>query len=153
MDLTSQVVHAHASLSTASDAPRHSSARGGFTLLSLMVSVVLLATGVMAIGAANTTRIRTQTLSSARGAALSIARTYLESVRGRDVWSIEDEALVHVDATGEVNAEGAYTRELLVTVERENLLRVEVVVTGPRLGSPIRLITNTYRGGVLTPLL
>lgn len=149
MDVTSANVQQHDN--TCEAAPRGQ--RKGFTLISLMVAVVLLSTGVMAIGAANTTRIRTQTMSSTRSAALSIARTYLERVRGRDVWSIAEESEARVDASGDPNPAGAYTRRLLVTVERQNLLRVEVVVTGPRMSSPIRLVTNTYRGGTLTPIL
>jgi Tfp pilus assembly protein PilV len=150
MDLTT-LNEQPAVTSNASDAPRGQ--RRGFTLISLMVAVVLLSTGVMAIGAANTTRIRTQTMSSTRSAALSIARTHLESVRGRDVWSIADENEARVDASGQVTSNGAFTRRVHVTVERQNLLRVEVIVTGPRMPSPIRLVTNTYRGGTLTPLL
>jgi type II secretory pathway pseudopilin PulG len=149
MDVTSANVQQNES--TSEVAPRGQ--RKGFTLISLMVAVVLLSTGVMAIGAANTTRIRTQTMSSTRSAALSIARTYLERVRGRDVWSIAEESEARVDASGDLNPAGAYTRRLQVTVERQNLLRVEVIVTGPRMASPIRLVTNTYRGGTLTPIL
>ena len=127
--------------------------RAGFALLSLMVAVVLLATGVMAIGAANTNRIRSQTQSTTRSAALIVARSYLETVRGRDPWSIAAEPAVRVNATGAVTPSGAFTRELLVTVDRLNLLRLEVIVTGPGLSAPIRLLTNAYRGGTMTPIL
>ena len=127
--------------------------RCGFAMLSVMVAVVLLATGVMAIGAANTARIRSQTQSTARSTALNVARSYLETVRGRDPWSVAPEPMMRVSASGEPDAAGAYTRELLVTVERVNLLRLEVVVTGPGLAAPIRLITNAYRGGTMTPIL
>ena len=131
----------------------HKQQRRGFAMLSVMVAVVLLATGVMAIGAANTARIRAQTLSTARSTALNVARSYLETVRGRDPWSVAAEPMMHVNASGEPDAAGAYTRELLVTVERVNLLRLEVVVTGPGLTAPIRLMTNAYRGGTMTPIL
>lgn len=127
--------------------------RKGFALLSLMVAVVLLATGVMAIGAANTARLRSQTQSSARSAALQVARSYLENVRGRDPWSIAAEAVQTVDGSGNVVPNGEFTRELRVTVNQTNLLTLEVIVTGPRMAAPIRLITNTYRGGTMTPIL
>ena len=136
-----------------SAAASHPSQRRGFALLSLMVAVVLLATGVMAIGAANTMRIRTQTQSTMRTTSLNVARTYLENLRGRDPWSLAAEAAVRVNASGAVDPAGAYTRELLVTVERTNLLRIEVVVTGPGTSAPIRLMTNVYRGGTMTPIL
>ena len=127
--------------------------RAGFAPLSVMVAVVLLATGVMAIGAANTVRIRTQTQSTSRSAALNVARSYLENVRGRDPWNITAESATRVNAEGLVDANGAFTRQLLVTVERTNLLRLEVIVTGPGTAAPIRLMTNAYRGGTMTPIL
>jgi hypothetical protein len=127
--------------------------RSGFALLSVMVAVVLLATGVMAIGAANTMRLRTQTQSTTRTTSLNVARTYLENLRGRDPWSLAAEAVVRVNASGAVDPAGAYTRELFVIVERTNLLRIEVVVTGPGTSAPIRLMTNVYRGGTMTPIL
>jgi Tfp pilus assembly protein PilV len=126
--------------------------RAGFALLSVMVAVVLLATGVMAIGAANTVRIRTQTQSTSRSAALNVARSYLENVRG-DPWSIATESATRVNSEGLPDAAGAFTRQLLVTVERTNLLRLEVTVTGPGTAAPIRLMTNAYRGGTMTPIL
>ena len=129
------------------------SQRDGFALLSVMVAVVLLVTGVMAIGAANTVRIRSQTQSTARSTALNVARSYLENVRGRDPWTVTAEPVVRVNASGAVDPNGAYTRELLVYVEHTNLLRLEVVVTGPGTSSPIRLVTNAYRGGTIAPIL
>ncbi len=123
--------------------------RPGFALLSLMVAVVLLATGVMAIGAANTARLRSQTSSTARSAGLNVARTYLENVRGRDPWSLATEAAQQVDGTGAVTPSGEFTRRLTVTVLQTNLLAIEVRVTGPRLSAPIRLVTNVYRGGTI----
>ena len=123
--------------------------RPGFALLSLMVAVVLLATGVMAIGAANTARLRSQTSSTARSAGLNVARTYLENVRGRDPWSLATEAPQRVDGTGAISLSGEFRRRLTVTVLQTNLLAIEVTVTGPRLSAPIRLVTNVYRGGTI----
>ncbi len=127
--------------------------RAGFALLSVMVAVVLLATGVMAIGAANTARLRSQTQSTARSTALHVARSYMESVRGRDPWSVASEPAVRVNANGGVDPAGAYTRELVMTIERANLIRVEVTVTGASSIAPVRLMTNIYRGGTMTPIL
>ncbi|MDZ7630911.1 MAG: hypothetical protein U5K74_06035 [Gemmatimonadaceae bacterium] len=133
---------------------RHAGSRvPDFALLSLMVAVVLLATGVMAIGAANTARLRSQTQSTSRSAALNVARSYLEAVRGRDPWTVVDEAVERVDGSGTPNANGEFTREVRVVVERQNLISIEVIVTGPRMPQPIRLITNAYRGGTIAPIL
>lgn len=123
--------------------------RSGFALLSLMVAVVLLATGVMAIGAANTARLRSQTQSSARSAALNVARSYLESVRGRDAFSIATESAVRVDGSGVVAPSGEFTRTMQVTVVQANLITIEITVIGPRMLAPVRLITSAYRGGTI----
>lgn len=133
---------------------RHAQARGqrdGFTLIALMVAVVLLSTGVMAIGAANTTRIRAQTEASSKDVALNVARQHLENIRGGDPWAIATEAAVQVNASGVASATGEFTRSVTVTVERSNLITVEVEVQGPRLAQPVRLVTNAYRGGTMTP--
>ena len=127
--------------------------RDGFAMLSVMIAVVLLATGVMAIGAANTARLRSQTQSTSRSTGLQVARAYMENVRSRDPWSVASEAAIRVNANGGVDPAGAYLREVVVTVERINLIRVEVVVTGPSTVAPIRLMTNIYRGGTMTPIL
>lgn len=126
--------------------------RHGFALLSIMVAVVLLATGVMAIGAANTTRMRYQTTATSRSAALTLARTYLENVRARDPWSVVPESLAAVDGTGTVTPAGEFTRRLIVTTISANLIRIQVVVTAPRLPSAIVLTTNLYRGGTMAPI-
>ena len=119
--------------------------RSGFALLAIIVAIVVLATAVMAISAANTTRLRTQTISDGRTIALAIARSYLESVRARDPWDLADESPVRVNAAGVADAGGAYTRALEITEERANLLRVEVIVTAPRLATPVQIVTNAFR--------
>jgi hypothetical protein len=120
--------------------------RAGFALLSIMIAIVLIATGVMAIAAANTTRQRQQTVSGARTGALNLARDYSEIVRGRDPWTLTSESPVSVDATGALASTGEFTRELLVSIDKPNLLRVEIVVTATSLTNPVRLVTNIYRG-------
>ncbi|MCC7053772.1 MAG: hypothetical protein IT355_10930 [Gemmatimonadaceae bacterium] len=125
--------------------------RRGFALLSIMVAVVLLATAVMAIGAANTTRLRSQTISTTRTAALSLARDHLEAVRARDPWSVASEAPQAVDATGAPVTGGEFTRELVVTVVQDNLLMLEVIITPRRGTAPVRLITNLFRGARIAP--
>ncbi len=125
--------------------------RAGFALLSIMVAIVLIATGVMAIAAASTTRQRQQTISGARTGALNVARAYSEVLRGRDPWTLTTETAVRVDATGAPASNGEFTRTSLVTVDKPNLLRVEIIVSATSLTNPVRLVTNVYRGVKLTP--
>ncbi len=125
--------------------------RPGFMLVSVMVAIVLLGTAVMAIGAANTTRIRAQTLATSKGAALNVARQHLENLRSQDPWSLTSESGVRVDANGAPSATGEFRRSVSIDVVRQNLIIIEVMVEGQRLAQPIKLITNSYRGGTMTP--
>lgn len=138
-------------VATMASRPRTASLRGGFALLSVMVAVVLLATGVMAIGAANTMRLRSVTRSTVRTTALNLARGFLEELRGRDPWSLATESQIAIDEAGVPAVSGRFTRQLLVTEMRPNLVRVEVIITAVGLSTPIRIVTNTYRGGTMTP--
>jgi type II secretory pathway pseudopilin PulG len=122
----------------------------GFTLLAVIVAIIMLGTGVMAVGAANTMRVRSQTTSTTRGMALQIARSYLEELRGRDPWSLVDEARMGVDADGAPNVSGTYTREMFATVVSPNLVHVRLLVNGPRLAAPVQFETDVYRGGSAT---
>ena len=125
--------------------------RGGFALLSVIIAVIMIATGVMALAAANTTRMKAQTTSTSRTVALNIARDYHEAVRARNPFTLGSEAEARVDAGGNPVANGEYTRELKVTVTRPNLLTVEIIVGVPRNGAPVRLLTSIYRGVKLAP--
>jgi hypothetical protein len=125
--------------------------RPGFMLVSVMVAVVLLATAVMAIGAANTTRIKAQTLATSKGAALNVARQHLENLRSQDPWSLVSESGVRVDASGVPSASGDFRRSVAIEVVRQNLIIIEVTVEGQRLAQPVKLVTNAYRGGTMTP--
>jgi Tfp pilus assembly protein PilV len=131
---------------------QRTSNRGGFALISLMVALFLLSIGVMAVGAANVSRIREQTSATTRARALNIARSHLEELRARDAWSITTEPGTAVNDDGAPSAGGAGTfmRSVAVTIERPNLITVLVEVRAPRLINPVRLSTQLYRGGTMT---
>lgn len=142
---------------TPAAAPQHAPAdgaparRGGFALLSVIVAVMMIATGVMALAAANTSRMKSQTTSTSRTVALNIARDYHEALRGRNPFSLASEAVARVDAGGNPSPNGEYTREVKVTNARANLLEVEIIVGVPRGGTPVRILTNIYKGVKLAP--
>lgn len=125
--------------------------RGGFALLSVIIAVMMIATGVMALAAANTSRMRSQTMSTSRTVALNIARDYHEALRGRNPFTLANEPVARVDAGGNPSPSGEYTREVKVTVTKSNLLTVEIIVGVPRGGTPVRILTNIYRGVKLAP--
>jgi Tfp pilus assembly protein PilV len=124
----------------------------GFALISLMVALFLLSIGVMAVGAANVSRIKEQTSATMRARALNIARSYLEELRARDAWTITDEPGTRVSDDGTIASAGtaAFTRSVGVQIDRPNLITVAVEVHGPRLIAPVRLTTQVYRGGTMT---
>ncbi len=128
----------------------HRIARRGFTLVSMIVAIVLLTVGILALGNANTNTIKHQTLAQNRTNALAIARAYLEEVRARDPWALTSESPVQVGPDGDETAGGVYTRRMVVTEERQNLLLVELFVDFPRSTQPVRLTTYQYRGSGLS---
>jgi type IV pilus assembly protein PilV len=121
-------------------------ARRGFTLVSMIVATILLTVGILALGNANTNTIKNQTLAQNRTNALAIARAYLEEVRSRDPWTLGSESAVKVAADGQLDSQGPYSRSMVVTEERSNLLLIEMFVEFPRAGQPVRLATYQYRG-------
>jgi type II secretory pathway pseudopilin PulG len=120
--------------------------RDGFTIVSMIVAIVLLTVGILALGNANTTTIKSQVLAQNRTNAVAIGRAYLEEVRVRDPWTLTSESPINVGADGVEESGGPYRRSMVVTEERQNLLLVELFVDFPRSEQPVRLTTYQYRG-------
>jgi Tfp pilus assembly protein PilV len=119
---------------------------GGFTLISVLIAIVMLSVGLVALSRSQALLMTTENRLSNSNTALSIARGYLEVVRGRDPWTVVTEAPVTVNQLGVVDVNGTYTRSMDVTLDAPNLLRVTVHVTFPRQTTPTDLITLIYRG-------
>jgi Tfp pilus assembly protein PilV len=124
-------------------------ARKGFTVISMLVAVILLAVGLMSLARASAQTITMQTLAQNRTNAIAISRSYLEQIRTRDPWTVVSEPARAVDAEGVVVANGFYQRTVNVSVTRQNLLKVDVLVTYPRGTQPITLTTSFFRGNGL----
>jgi Tfp pilus assembly protein PilV len=124
-------------------------ARKGFTVISMLVAVILLAVGLMSLARASAQTITMQTLAQNRTNAIAISRAYLEQIRTRDPWTVVSEPTRAVDAEGVIAANGYYQRTVSVSVTRQNLLRVDVMVTYPRGTQPITLSTAFFRGNGL----
>lgn len=118
---------------------------GGFTLVSVLVALAVLAIGLLALARAQAALVASQGNTANRTTALTIARDYAEVLRSRDPWTLVTEAPVAVDARGQPAAGGAYRRGTNVTVLAANLLQVQVQVTYPRAGAPVEIITLIYR--------
>lgn len=118
--------------------------REGFTLISVLVAVVLLSTGIMALArsmwfVANVTRTENQ-----RTQALELATQYMEELRERDPWGLTNEGPTTIDTLGVANAQGTFTRQVIVTNEGTQLMRVVLKVT-PRNSRPLFLTTMIFK--------
>ncbi len=126
--------------------PRHAR---GFTLVSTLVAIILLAVGMTSLATASGNTITMQTLAQNRTNAIAIARSYMEEVRTRDPWTVQSETAARLNSDGQASATGAFVRTLTVAATRNNLLQVDVAVVYPRGSQPVTLTTSFYRGNGL----
>lgn len=123
--------------------------RHGFTVVSMLVAIILLAVGLTSLATASGNTITMQTLAQNRTNAIAIARSFMEEVRTRDPWTLVSETGVRLNADGQTVATGAYVRAMEVAVTRQNLLRINVTVAFPRGTQPVTLTTSFFRGNAL----
>jgi len=119
---------------------------GGYSIAAVLVALVLLSVGILALANAGTQTVMLQTNMATRTNALEVARTYMEEVRSRNPVDITSEDPVQVDEEGAPDANGVFTRELIVEDAGENMKKVSVEVAGPNIGQPIQLTTLVYVG-------
>jgi type II secretory pathway pseudopilin PulG len=124
--------------------------RQGFTLVSMIVAIILLAVGLSSLASANASTMKLQTLAQNRTNAIAIGRSYLEQVRTRDPWLVESEPAVRLGAEGTPESSGPYVRTMTVTETRQNLVKIEVKVDYPRAQTPVLLTTLLFRGNGLS---
>lgn len=130
-------------MSNGTPAPRR--AEGGFTLVSVIVAIVILSTGLLALARAQALLVKSQGDTAARTTGLTIARDYMEVLRSRDPWTIASEAGVTVNSTGTADVAGKFTRSVTVQVIQGNLIQVSINVVYPRGVNPVNLTTLIYR--------
>jgi len=117
----------------------------GFGLISVIVAIVLLSVGVLSLSQVLTQSVSMQTIIASRTTALDVARSYMEEVKGLDPLVVAATPEVRVNERGDVDANGRFTRELLITTVSLHLVEATVIVTLPR-SNPIRLVTWIYDG-------
>lgn len=124
--------------------------RRGFSLVSMMVAMILLAVGLSSLAGANAQTVTLQTVAQNRTNAIAIARSYVEQLRTRDPWLVESEPAVRLSADGVPQANGPYLRSVVVREPRNNLVQLDVVVDYPRSAQPVKLTTALFRGNGLS---
>ncbi len=117
----------------------------GFGLVSVMVAIVLLSIGVLSLSQLLTQSVVMQTIVATRTMGLDVARSYMEEVKGLDPLTVAAQPEVRVNERGEDDANGLFTRELIVTMVSLHLIEATVIVTLPR-SNPITLVTWIYDG-------
>lgn len=120
----------------------------GFTIISVLVAIVMLSIGILALSRSGTQAMAAQTLAGNRTTALAIGRAYMEDVRSRPPAQVQSESAVKVDETGSADANGVFTRSVVVRNVRHNLKEVRVIVEFPRSNVPIELVTLAYVGNL-----
>ena len=116
--------------------------RRGFTLLSVMIAVVILAVGVLALSRTLTGAMQMNTRAGMRTIALDIARQRMEFLRAQppsDMAGFAEATPVDVNEQGLPVSGGKYHRSVLVADVRLNY---------PNGTTPVELITYVYTGGV-----
>ena len=118
--------------------------QAGFTIISVMIALVLVAVGLGALSRAGFEGQRAQTTAATRTTALDIARTYMEDLRSRDPAGLVSEAPVAVNDMGQPDPAGTYARQVTIDSPASNLKQLTVRVDGPHLRNPVVLVTLAY---------
>ena len=118
--------------------------RRGFTLISVIIAIVLLSVGVLALAGANATALRVFNTEGIRTTAMQIARSHLESLRGRDPTTLTSESATAVNELGVPTTGGRFQRQVTVAQIDSALVRVQVQVTS-QVGRPVVLETQIYK--------
>lgn len=117
---------------------------GGFTIVSVLIAMVLLSVGILSVMTVSVQAFAMQTHGGTKSTALSIARSYMEEVRGREPTDLESEDAIQVNEDGQSDDTGVYTRELIVEDKSVHLMEVTVRVTYPGATKPLELVTLVY---------
>lgn len=123
----------------------------GFTLISVMIAVVILAVGVLALSRTLTGAMQANTRAGLRTIALDIARQRMEFLRSQppgDMADFAEASGTDVNEEGRPVTGGKYRRTVIVADVRTSLVSVTIRVTYPNGTSPVELITYVYTGAV-----
>ena len=124
--------------------------RGGFSILSVLIAVVLMGVGVAAVSSTSVYLLSLQTEAAVRSTSTGLAVTYMEDVKTRPTDSLASEPTESIDELGYIDASGGFTRELRVSpgpVANSELVEVEITYpTGLGRRGTVTLVTIIYSG-------
>jgi prepilin-type N-terminal cleavage/methylation domain-containing protein len=119
--------------------------RRGMTLVEVMIALTILATASLALAGFMAKFAHTVATADVRNTASEIAASRLEEIKGAPRYSLIDS--VYPGTTALAAPYTGYTRRTLVshtggaTADLYDYKTVTVVVTNPRLGTPVRRST------------
>ena len=116
----------------------------GFSLVSVLFALVLLAVGISALARSGAAVVEAHATTAARTQAVAIARGHMELIRGSDPDDLASETAIAVDEAGQPDVNGKFLRSVTVEDVEHNLVMVEVVVDYPRATEPVSLVTMAY---------
>jgi Tfp pilus assembly protein PilV len=115
-----------------------------FTLISVMIALILLVTGLLALGRSQTGLVKTQSSFASRARAYQLARQATEQLRAQPPATIASTPTTPIDTLGNPTASSLFTRTVTVTSDTTNLFRVIVSVAYPGQVQPVSITTLVY---------
>ena len=125
--------------------------KDGFSLVSVLVAMVLLAVGVVALSSSSAFLMSMQTDTSIRSTATSLAIAYMEEVKRRPARTLASEGPTTIDEIGLDSPDGHFVRSFTVTEDPSapDVVKAMVDVKYPaglgRTGR-VEMVTIIYRG-------
>jgi type II secretory pathway pseudopilin PulG len=122
----------------------------GFSILTVLVSVVLVSIAIVALSGTTVYVLSLQTESRVRSTAMGIAVTYLEEVKTRPAESLASESQTAVNEVGRALDPAPFLRELIVQTgpdPKSKLITVRVhYPRGRTVMGKVELATIIYLG-------
>ncbi len=122
----------------------------GFSILTVLISVVLVSIAIVALSGTTVYVLSLQTESRVRSTATGIAATYMEEVKTRPTESLASESQTAVDETGRAQDPAPFLRELIVQTgpdPKSKLITVRVhYPRGSSVMGKVELATIIYLG-------
>ncbi len=122
----------------------------GFTILSVLIAVILMAVGIVAVSGTAVYLMGLQTEASVRSTATGLAVSYMEQTKTRPVADLASEEPESIDETGAETPAGRFTRTLTVEPGPEPNSKLVTVTIGYPSGlgrvRSVQLVTIVYGG-------
>jgi Tfp pilus assembly protein PilV len=116
----------------------------GFTVISVLIAILILATGLTALTKTNASVVNANSVAANRTMALSVARGSMEDVRSRSPFVLASQPTVTVNGQGQLDINGKFSRTVTLTPVAHNLVRVVVTIDYPEAVVPVELVTLVY---------